>query len=39
LPGQFDAGPVVAREEGQDFADGAFAAGGFGQGQVRLDLD
>src|SRR5207247_6776392 len=36
--GQFDAGPVVAREEGQDFADGAFPAGGFGQGQVRLDL-
>jgi hypothetical protein len=36
--GQFDAGPVVAGEEGQDFADGAFPAGGFGQGQVRLDL-
>jgi hypothetical protein len=36
--GQFDAGPVVAGQEGQDFADGAFPAGGFGQGQVRLDL-
>jgi hypothetical protein len=38
LPGAVRAGPVVAREEGQDFADGAFPAGGFGQRQVRLDL-
>lgn len=36
--GQFDAGPVVAREEGQDFADGAFPPGWFGQREVRLDV-
>ena len=27
-----------AREEGQDFADGGFLGGGFGQREVRLDL-
>jgi hypothetical protein len=29
---------AVAYEEGQDFADGGFLAGGFGQREVRLDL-
>jgi hypothetical protein len=27
-----------AREKGQDFADGGFVAGGFGQRELRLDL-
>jgi hypothetical protein len=29
---------AVAYEEGQDFADGGFLAGGFGQREVGLDL-
>ncbi len=29
---------AVADEQGQDFADGWFLAGGFGQREVRLDL-
>ena len=29
---------MLAHEEGQDFADGGFLAGGFWQREVRLDL-
>src|SRR5690349_15262966 len=29
---------AVVHEEGQDFADGGFLAGGLGQREVRLDL-
>ena len=38
MPGQFGAGGVFVRQEGQDFADRAFSATGLGQGLVCLDL-